>query len=103
MIGGVRSESKCVCRTYGARNHFATGTQGFRPGLGMCRAYGAGLLQDVRVRAMELNRVVLRAIPKVRTNLRRFAAVNRPDEDEFELRCTVAKLRQRERRRRDIS
>jgi len=44
MIGGVRCESKCVSRTYGAQNHFATGTQAFRPGLGMCRADGAGVL-----------------------------------------------------------
>jgi hypothetical protein len=27
-----------VCRTYGASDHFRTGTQGFRPGLGLCRA-----------------------------------------------------------------
>ena len=93
MIGGVRCESKCVSRTYGAQNHFATGTQAFRPGLGMCRAYGAGLLQDARVRAMELNRSVVRAIPKGQKNLRQFAAVNCPDRDDVELRCTVAKLR----------
>ena len=92
-----------MCRTYGARNHFATGTQAFRPGLDVCRAYGAGLLQDARVRAMELNRSVVRAIPKGQKNLSQVAAVNCPNRDEFELRCTVSKLRQRERRRRDIS
>jgi hypothetical protein len=33
-----------VCRTYGARIIHPTRTQGFRPGLGICRVYGAGCL-----------------------------------------------------------
>ena len=44
-----------VCRTYGAPDNFgAMCTQGFRPGLGVCRAYGAGYLRVLLAVVSEL-------------------------------------------------
>lgn len=41
-LGGEQLQERSVCRTYGAWSLELLWTQGFHPGLGVCRAYGAG-------------------------------------------------------------